>query len=93
MCSFSANARHRVVSAIILSLGLLLASNALADATMRCGVHLVSKGALQEEVLARCGRPYSASGAYWLYRQGQTVYRVVFNSLGEVRRIKAEIRF
>ncbi len=70
-----------------------IASHALADGSMRCGVHLVSKGALQEEVLAKCGQPYSASGTYWLYRQGQTVYRVQFNAVGEVRRIKAEIRF
>ena len=82
------------VGIVILLIGLLgAASSAFADGSMRCGVHLVSKGTLQDEVLTKCGQPYSASGAYWLYRNGQTVYRVQFNAVGEVRRIKAEIRF
>ena len=101
MRSSNPNSHHRFVERghvalrlVILSIGLLgIASNAFADGSMRCGVHLISKGALQEEVLTKCGQPYSASGAYWLYRIGQTVYRVQFNSLGEVRRIRAEIRF
>jgi hypothetical protein len=93
MSIFRPNAQHRGAGAAILSFGLLLSSNTQADATMRCGVHLVSVGAIQEEVLSKCGRPYSASGTYWLYRQGQMVYRVIFKPDGEVRRIKAEIRF
>ena len=101
MRSSNPNSHHRFIERgrlalrlVILSIGLLgMASNAFADGSMRCGVHLISKGALQEEVLTKCGQPYSASGAYWLYRIGQTVYRVQFNSLGEVRRIRAEIRF
>jgi len=101
MRSSSQNPRDRFVERgrfavriVILLIGLLgVASSAFADGSMRCGVHLISKGAIQDEVLTKCGQPYSASGAYWLYRIGQTVYRVQFNSVGEVRRIKAEIRF
>ncbi len=101
MCNSHPNSKRRFADRdrfgfrlAVLVIGLFgIASHALADGSMRCGVHLVSKGALQEELLAKCGQPYSASGAYWLYRKGQTVYRVQFNAVGEVRRIKAEIRF
>jgi len=100
MCSSISSFQYRVVDRrrsavrlVILLVGLLgVASTALAS-SIRCGVDLVSKGALREEVLAKCGQPYSSSGVYWLYKKGKTVYRVQFNSRGEVRRIKSEIRF
>jgi len=64
-----------------------------ADLSMRCGRYLVDKGTLIDEVIAKCGDPYSTYGDYWLYRQGKVVYRLHFNWQGEVRRIQSEIRF
>lgn len=60
---------------------------------MRCGTNLISKGAYKEEVLAKCGRPLSATSRYWLYRKKKTVYRINFNSKDQIRRIESEIRF
>ena len=62
-----------------------------ANKKMRCGNHLVGKGSYREEVVARCGQPYSTYRYYWLYRKGKVVYRVQFNSRGTVSRLTSEI--
>ena len=61
--------------------------------SIRCGVHLIRKGALKDEVLARCGQPYSTSRDDWLYRRGRTVYRVRFNANGVATSVRTAIRF
>ena len=62
-----------------------------ANRKMRCGNSLISKGAYQDEVLARCGAPYSSRGDYWLYRVRNVVFRLRFNRQGRVSWIKSEI--
>ena len=62
-----------------------------ASQKMRCGKHLIGKGALQDIVLVRCGQPYSRYRNYWLYRKGQSVFRLRFNSRGEVSKLTSEI--
>ncbi len=63
--------------------------------SMRCGTRLVSDGkmpgATMSEVLDKCGEPYATHRNKWLYYKGDSVYRVYFNTNGEVRRIQREI--
>lgn len=80
----------KATAMLTLSMSLVTVSQAKA---MRCGTDLVSKGAYKEEVIAKCGQPYSAREQYWLYRKNNFVYRLHFNSKDRVRLIKSEIRF
>ena len=101
MCNPDSGFQRRVfdrnafcIPAGALTVGLTVAVfSAWAGSSMRRGVDLISVGDLQEEVIAKWGPPYSRSGAYWLYRKGNTVYRLQFNKKGEVQRLKAEIHF
>lgn len=61
-----------------------------ASRTMRCGNSLIGKGAFEDQVLARCGAPYSTRGNYWLYRVRNVVFRLYFRD-GRVSWVKSEI--
>ena len=92
--AFSQTARiPRVAKATAILLSSMLLMTVSPANAMRCGVNLISKGAYKEEVLAKCGQPYSYSDRYWLYRKNNTVYRLNFNSKNQIRRIKSEIRY
>mgnify|MGYP001030501150 CR=1 FL=1 len=79
---------------LILLPGLVLVSDAMAEVTLRCGSRLISRGALQIEVLRACGEP--ATREYlgslsegWLYgRQGQISRMVIFRN-ARVSQIKS----
>jgi hypothetical protein len=90
----------RSVFAAGLSAALVLCLSAWPEASwaqekmvLRCGTYLVGEGALREEVLAKCGEPYSDYGDYWLYRRRNVIYRFFFDSRGTVRTVERDMRF
>ncbi len=90
------NATARLSLSLVTGITVLVLLTGWSDASwasrkMRCGNSLISKGAYQEQVLARCGAPYSSRGDYWLYRVRNVVFRLHFNRQGRVSWIKSEI--
>ena len=74
--------------------GLLLMGDAMAQVSMRCGTRLVSRGALQIEVLRACGEPVTREylgslSEGWLYGSRGRISKILIFRNGRLSQIKS----
>jgi hypothetical protein len=81
--AFTNPLKKHLTSQAVLLLFLLIVVCSQSAYAMRCGTHLISagrsNGISKDDVIRKCGAPYSQSGNYWIYMKGNSVYRLRFS--------------
>ena len=81
--AFTKFPKKHLTSQATLLLFLLIVVCSQSAYAMRCGTHLISAGRSnghsKDDVIKKCGAPYSQTGNYWIYMKGNSVYRLRFS--------------
>lgn len=64
------------------AMAIMLAGNALAGESLRCGTHLITEGDLVVDLLEHCGEPTRRVGNQWIYDFGDNAFVTVVTLRG-----------